>query len=128
MPPAGPGRSCSNGYRERLQPRQLRFRRHRLEGVGNEQGLIGIEAFGAWAVDPPQEEVEAVLQLVVLAPRVTQRGEQFDDHLPEDVGIIRQRRGGISEGLRDSAAKYFHSRTTCPRRPRRGEASFANPR
>ena len=43
-------------------------RGHRLEGIGDEQGLIGVEAFGARAVETPQEEVEAVLQLLVLAP------------------------------------------------------------
>ena len=78
-----------------------------LEGVGNEQGLIGVEAFGAWAVDSPQEEVEAVLQLVVLASRVAERGEQFEDHLPEDGGIVGQRRRGIGEGLGGGGAGVF---------------------
>ena len=81
--------------------------RHRLEGIGNEQGLIGIEAFGAWAVDSPQEEVEAVLQLLVLASRVAERGEQFEDHLLEDGGIVRQRRRRIGEGFGSGVAGAF---------------------
>ena len=86
------------------------LRGHRLEGVGNEQGLIGVEAFGAWAVDSPQEEVEAVLQLVVLASRVAERGEQFEDHLLEDGGIVGQRRRGIGKGLgRGGAGVFAHA-------------------
>ena len=97
--------------RARVGPRWAApCRSYRLEGVGNEQGLIGIEAFGAWAVDPPQEEVEAVLQLVVLAPRVAERGEQFEDHLPEDGGIVGQRRRGIGRGLgRGGAGVFAHA-------------------
>lgn len=37
---------------------------------------MGVEAFGAWAVEPPQEEVEAMLQFLVLTPRVAEGGEQ----------------------------------------------------
>ena len=86
------------------------LRGHRLEGVGNEQGLIGVEAFGARAVDSPQEEVEAVLQLVVLASRVAERGEQFEDHLLEDGGIVGQRRRGIGKGLgRGGAGVFAHA-------------------
>ena len=83
------------------------LRGHRLEGVGNEQGLIGVEAFGAGAVEPPQEEVEAVLQLLVLASRVAERVEQFEDHLLEDGGIVGQRRRGIGGGLGGGGAGVF---------------------
>jgi hypothetical protein len=75
------------------------LRGHRLEGVGKEEWLIGVEAFGARAVESPQEEVEAVLQLLVLAPRVAERGEQFEDHLLEDDGVVGQRRRGIGKSL-----------------------------
>ena len=57
--------------------------------------MIRVGAFGARAVESPQEEVEAVLQLLVLAPLVAERNEQFEDHLLEDDGIVRQRRRGI---------------------------------
>jgi hypothetical protein len=87
--------------------RSADFRGHRLEGVGDEQGLTGVEAFGAGAVEPPQEEVEAVLQLVVLASRVTECVEQFEDHLPEDGGIVGQRRRGIGKWLVCGGANVF---------------------
>ena len=66
--------------------------------------MIRVEAFGARAVESPQEEVEAVLQLLVLAPLVAERGEQFEDHLLENDGIVRQRHCGIDMGLRRGGA------------------------
>ena len=48
-----------------------------------------------------------MLQLIILAPRVAERGEQFEDHLPEDDGIVGQRRRGIGEGLGCGGANVF---------------------
>jgi hypothetical protein len=48
-----------------------------------------------------------VLQLLVLASRVAERGEQFEDHLLEDGGIVRQRRRGIGRGLGRGGADIF---------------------
>jgi hypothetical protein len=61
--------------------------------------LIGVGALGAGAVEASQEEVEAVLQLRVLAPGLVQHVEQFADHLLKEDGVVGQRRRGLGRGL-----------------------------
>ncbi len=48
-----------------------------------------------------------MLQFLVLTPRVTEGGEQFEDHLLEEGGITGQRRRGIGRGLRSDGTGVF---------------------
>jgi hypothetical protein len=72
--------------------------RRGVKGVGNQERLIGIESFGARAVEASQQEIEPMLELLVFVPSLTQHVEQFADHLLEDDGIVGQRRHGVGEG------------------------------
>ena len=73
-------------------------RRRVVEGVGDQQRLIGVESFGARAVEAAEEEIEPMLEFLVLVPGPVQDVEQFEDHLLEDDGIVGQRRRGVGEG------------------------------
>jgi hypothetical protein len=76
------------------------FLGRRLERVGYQQRLIRVETLGTRSVESPQEEVEAVLQLLILVPLVAESGEQFEDHLLKGGEIVGQRRRGIDMEVR----------------------------
>ena len=61
-----------------------------VKGVRDQERLLGIETFGAGAVETPQEQVEPMLELCVLVPGLPQDVEQLADHLLEDDGIVGQ--------------------------------------
>ncbi len=69
-----------------------------VKGVRDQERLLGIETFGAGAVETPQEQVEPMLELCVLVPGLPQDVEQLADHLLEDDGIVGQRHRGVGEG------------------------------
>ncbi len=56
-----------------------------------------MEVFGARAIEPPQEKVEPMFEVILLASRLTEQFEQFEDHPPEDDGIVGERRGGVGK-------------------------------
>lgn len=69
-----------------------------VKGVRDQERLLGIETFGAGAVETPQEQVEPMLELCDLVPGLPQDVEQLADHLLEHDGIVGQRHRGVGEG------------------------------
>ena len=78
-----------------------------VKGVRDQERLIGIETFGAGAVETPQEQVEPMLELCVLVPGLPQDVEQLADHLLEDDGIVGQRHRGVGEGNAAHWGRFF---------------------
>lgn len=61
--------------------------------VGEQEQLAGIDPLGSRAVQPPQQEVEAVAELLDLAPGLPQAGRQLADHAVAGGQVVGQRRG-----------------------------------
>jgi hypothetical protein len=59
---------------------------------GEEPGLIGIEALGLGTIEPPQQQIETMLQPFAFVLLFLESAQQFDDHALEDGGIVGQRR------------------------------------
>ena len=58
--------------------------------VGKEPQLLGVEAFGARTVQPPQQLIQPRLHLLQLVVAAAQQLEHLLEHALEDDGIVRQ--------------------------------------
>jgi hypothetical protein len=70
--------------------------RWRFFGCAEEELLGGIEAFGAFAVEPSQQHIEPLLQLGDPALLLVQAGQKLADHLLEQGRIVREFRHGFA--------------------------------
>jgi hypothetical protein len=68
--------------------RRLRFGSR--QQIGEEQELIGIDTFGAWAVDAAEQQIESMLDLFPVASLGVERHQEFGNHLLEQRGIVGQ--------------------------------------
>ena len=82
----------------RRRRRRLRFGRHRRvrarEPFGEQQELVGVEAFAARPVQPPQEQVEPMPQRLVVALVLPQGVQQLQDQALQGGHIVGQGRRG----------------------------------
>jgi hypothetical protein len=80
--------------------RRRRRRRLLRRQIGKQQELIGVEAFAARTVQAPQQQFQAMLQCLMVAITLPQRGDQLENHALEHGRIVGQLLGG--QGRLDS--------------------------